>query len=85
MRLLIILAGGPAACGGNGGAGDYQEEYGGLRSTYNRIAELDDCAELQAEFDAFAAVNEANEAGSDMARQAGYMSATEDRRQELGC
>lgn len=62
------------------------EQYGGQASVYDEISRETDCAALQETFDRAAANNTTAEAGSAEQRYTlGYMTAAEERRQELGC
>lgn len=83
--VVALLAG----CGGSATTQsdtDYFEEYGGSVAVYDRIAALTDCEELQAEFNQAAENNDLAEPGTTGHKVSlGYMTAAEDRRQELGC
>lgn len=90
MRLLGLVAvmAVITSCSGGGGdaAGEYLEEYGGSRDVYERILASSDCGGLQEEFDTAAANNDAAEPGTPQFRQTlGYMTAADERMQELGC
>ena len=64
----------------------YLSEYGGSRAAYERIAEMDDCGSVQAEYDSAAANHEVAEPGTEAESiNAGYMAAAEDRLEELDC
>ncbi len=68
------------------GVGDYVDDYGGSRTAYARILAMTDCAQLQERFDTAAANNDAAEPGTDPHWWSlGFMTASEDRRQALGC
>jgi hypothetical protein len=64
----------------------YLSEYGGARAQYERIAEMDDCASVQAEYDSAAANHDVAEPGTEAESiNAGYMAAADDRLEELDC
>lgn len=64
----------------------YLSEYGGARAQYERIAEMDDCASVQAEYDSAAANHDVAQPNTEAESiNAGYMAAAEDRLEELDC
>jgi hypothetical protein len=88
MRFLLIALV-LAACGGSTETAepvDYQAEYGGSSTVYAAIASNTDCDELQETFDGAAEVNDASEPGTAQQRSSlGYMTATQDQMEALGC
>jgi hypothetical protein len=83
LPLLILLV---AGCAADRGIQAYLDEYGGSRDTYERIADMSDCASVQAEYDAAAANNEVLDPSTDEYRwTSGYMAAAEDRLEDLEC
>jgi hypothetical protein len=83
ILLAVVLAG---CAGGGRTVSGYLDEYGGSRAVYERIADMSDCASVQAEYDAAAANNEVLDGSTDEYRwTSGYMAAAEDRLEELDC
>jgi len=67
-------------------ANDYMEEYGGNPNVYADILSMNDCANLQIQFDLADKNNEREEPGTPARRWTlGYMTAANNRMEEIGC
>jgi hypothetical protein len=65
---------------------EYVKQYGGSRDVYQRLLTLDDCQQLQAEFDRASTDNYRYEPGTKGAKwTTGYMTAANERMKAIGC
>lgn len=71
---------------GQTSAEKYVSEYGGMESVYTGILNTTNCATLQASFDRAADNNDRAEPGSTAHKYTlGYMKATDERMEQVGC
>ncbi|HKI53564.1 MAG TPA: hypothetical protein VJ987_05530 [Anaerolineales bacterium] len=85
LLILSLLA---VACGASGPktADDYAKEYGGSVDVYRQILSSNDCTYLQGQFDTAYEASQNNAPGTTYHKRAtGFMTASDQRMQEIGC
>jgi hypothetical protein len=90
LLALLVLGLLMLACGSSAPkvktADDFMQEYGGKIEVYNRILTSTDCTGLQAEFDQADSNLKLQEPGTPQYKWGlGYMQASNDRMQAIGC